>query len=189
MGRRNTAGKRRAPRAWPHRGRTRQRPPLAHGRSPRFTACFRSPIALPIARPPCPMVPIWKRTCVLSGTTGHQRPVLTWALRWSPRAKRRSLRHQWLYLHSLASFTELERLIGFYVKEHNTHMPHHAFDGQTPDEVYFDQVDRVRDRLTAARHHARRARMVANRRELCRVCPPPTHQSVSVIRAVANAPP
>ena len=101
----------------------------------------------------------------------------------------RSLRHQWLYLHSLASFTELERLSGFYVKEHNTHMPHHAFDGQTPDEVYFDQVDRVRDRLTAARHHARRARMVANRRELCRVCPPPTHQSVSVIRAVANAPP
>jgi len=102
----------------------------------------------------------------------------------------RSLRHQWLYLHSLESFTQLEQLIDFYVKEHNTEMPHHAFDGQTPDEVYFDQTDRVRDRLTAARHQARRARMEANRGESCRVCgPPPTPQSVSVIHAVANAPP
>ena len=101
----------------------------------------------------------------------------------------RSLRHQWLYLHSLESFTELERLIDFYVKQHNTQMPHHAFDGQTPDEVYFDQVDRVRDRLTAARHHARRARMEEDRRELCRVCALATQQSTSVINAVANATP
>jgi transposase InsO family protein len=101
----------------------------------------------------------------------------------------RSLRHQWLYLHSLDSFTQLKQLIDFYVKEHNTRMPHNAFDGQTPDEVYFDHADRVRDRLKAARRHARRARMEANRRELCRVCAPPTQQSVSAINAVANAPP
>jgi transposase InsO family protein len=75
----------------------------------------------------------------------------------------RSLRHQWLYLHSLESFGQLEQPIDFYVNEHNTQMPHHAFDGQTSDEVYFDQrSDRVRDRLTAARHQARRARMEAN---------------------------
>jgi transposase InsO family protein len=101
----------------------------------------------------------------------------------------RSLRHQWLYLHSLESFTQLEQLIDFYVREHNTQMPHHAFDGQTPDEVYFDHADPVRDRLTTARHQARRARSEANRRELCRACTLPTQQSMSVINAVANAPP
>ena len=56
------------------------------------------------------------------------------------------------FSHRILSWRLAQRLdpaSGFYVKEHNTHMPHHAFDGQTPDEVYFDQVDRVRDRLTA----------------------------------------
>jgi len=102
----------------------------------------------------------------------------------------RSLRHQWLYLHSLDSFTQLEQLIEFYVREHNTQMPHYAFVGPTPDEVYFDQAHRVRDRLMAARRQARRARLEANRNESCRACgPPPTRQSVSVINAVANAPP
>ena len=101
----------------------------------------------------------------------------------------RSLRHQWLYLHSLESFTQLEQLIDFYVKEHNTKMPHHAFDGQTPDEVYFDQADRVGDRLSAARHQTRRARIEANRAESCRTCALPTQQTMSVITAVANAPP
>ena len=86
----------------------------------------------------------------------------------------RSLRHQWLYLHSLENFTQVEQLIDFYVKEHNTEMPHHAFDGQTPDEIYFDQADRVRDHPTAARRQARRARMEANRGESRRVCGPPS---------------
>ena len=101
----------------------------------------------------------------------------------------RSLRHQWLYLHSLDSFTQLEQLIDYYVREHNTQMPHHAFVGQTPDEVYFGHADRVRDRLTTARHQARRARMEANRGKSCRVCTPPSQQSMSVINAVADAPP
>jgi hypothetical protein len=68
-----------------------------------------------------------------------------------------------------------------------------TIDGETKPvwrrEVYFDQADRVRDRLTAARHRARRARIEANRRELCRVFPPRTQRSVSVNNAVANAPP
>ncbi len=41
----------------------------------------------------------------------------------------RSLRHQWLYPHSLDNFTQLEQLICFYVEEHNTQMPHSAFVG------------------------------------------------------------
>jgi len=101
----------------------------------------------------------------------------------------RSLRHQWLYLHSLESFTQLEQLIDFYVREHDTKMPHHAFDGQTPDEVYFGQGDRVHDRLMAARRQAHRERMEANRRESCRACAPSAHHFASVIDAVANAPP
>jgi len=101
----------------------------------------------------------------------------------------RSLRHQWLYLHSLEGFTQLEQLIDFYVREHNTQMPHHACDGQTPDEIYFDRSDGVWDRLTAARHQALRARMEANRGESCRAYALPTQQSMSVIIAVANAPP
>jgi hypothetical protein len=85
--------------------------------------------------------------------------------------------------------TPSSMLIDFYVKEHNTQMPHHAFDGQTPDEVYLGHADRVRDRLTAVRHQARRARKEANRGESCRVCTLPTQRSTSVINAVANAPP
>ena len=101
----------------------------------------------------------------------------------------RSLRHQWLYLHSLESFTQLEQFIEFYVREHNTQMPHHAFGGQTPDEVYFDQADRVDDRLRTARRQARRERMETNLGQSCGVCGPATQQSVRVIDAVANSPP
>ena len=68
-----------------------------------------------------------------------------------------------------------------------------TIDGETKPvwrrEVYFDQADRVRDRLMAARRQARRARLEANRRELWRVFPPRTQRSVSVNNAVANAPP
>ena len=45
----------------------------------------------------------------------------------------RSLRYQWLYLHMLDSLASVERLIAFYVAQHNTVMPHSAFLGQTPD--------------------------------------------------------
>ena len=93
------------------------------------------------------------------------------------------------YLHSLESFTQFEQLIDFYVNEHNTRMPHNAFGRQTPDEVYFDQADRLRERLTTARHQARRSRMEANRGESCRACTRPAQQTMSAITAVANAPP
>jgi hypothetical protein len=42
-------------------------------------------------------------------------------------AFRRSLRHQWLYLHSLDNFTQLKQLIDLKVNEHNTEIPHYAF--------------------------------------------------------------
>ena len=47
----------------------------------------------------------------------------------------RSLKHQWLFLHSLDSVTTVRRLVTFYVDEHNRVLPHSAFRGQTPDEM------------------------------------------------------
>ena len=49
----------------------------------------------------------------------------------------RSLKHSWLYLHGLETESELRRLIAFYVEAHNEVMPHSAFEGQTPNEVFF----------------------------------------------------
>ena len=41
-----------------------------------------------------------------------------------------SLKHGWLYLHQLDTFAALERLVAFYVEQHNTVLPHAAFAGQ-----------------------------------------------------------
>jgi hypothetical protein len=61
----------------------------------------------------------------------------------------RSLKHSWLYLHTLDSRAAVERLIAFYVEQHNAVMPHAAFDGRTPDEVYFDTASNLADELAA----------------------------------------
>src|SRR5437762_9224011 len=55
----------------------------------------------------------------------------------------RSLKHQWLFLHSLDSVTTVRRLVEFDVQEHNRMLPHSAFRGQTPDEMYFGRGDAV----------------------------------------------
>lgn len=47
----------------------------------------------------------------------------------------RSLKHQWLFLNSLDGIEHLRTLVAFFVKAHNTQMPHAAFRGHTPDEV------------------------------------------------------
>jgi hypothetical protein len=82
----------------------------------------------------------------------------------------RSLKHSWLYLHPLDSIAALRRLIGFYVKAHNEVMPHSAFEGQTPDEVFFGIGDEVSKRLAEARDSARKKRMKENRAAGCGVC-------------------
>ena len=83
----------------------------------------------------------------------------------------RSLRHQWLYLHHLDSIATVRRLTAFYVQQHNTVMPHSAFMGQTPDEMYFGRGDDVIDDLVDRRKEARRERVEVNRRKRCRSCP------------------
>ena len=82
----------------------------------------------------------------------------------------RSLRHAWLYLHNLDNMATLRRLIEFYVRAHNETMPHAAFNGQTPDEMYFGHGEAVVIDLAAARVRARQERMKANRMATCGVC-------------------
>ena len=82
----------------------------------------------------------------------------------------RSLKHQWLFLHSLDSGT-VRRLVEFYVQEHNRVLPHSVFRGQTPDEMYFGRGDAVPADLTAPAVAARRARAEANPSATCGTCP------------------
>jgi hypothetical protein len=65
---------------------------------------------------------------------------------------------------------EGRRHVAFYVEEHNTSMPHSAFQGQTPDEMYFGRGDGIPDRLAEARALARERRMEENRARQCAVC-------------------
>jgi transposase InsO family protein len=82
----------------------------------------------------------------------------------------RSLKHSWIYLHTLDNFSALGRLIEFYVTAHNEVMPHSAFEGQTPDEMYFGTADAVLLELATTRKTAREERMKANRSAQCDVC-------------------
>ena len=82
----------------------------------------------------------------------------------------RSLKHQWLYLHQLDNVATVKKLVEFYVTEHNERMPHSAFDGQTPDEMYFGRGARVPDELAARRQEARRRRLEHNRQQACDQC-------------------
>ncbi len=58
------------------------------------------------------------------------------------------------------------------MQEHNTRLPHSAFRGQTPDEMYFGTGNHVPDELKAACQAARQARAETNRKRTCRVCEP-----------------
>ncbi|MGA7741977.1 MAG: integrase core domain-containing protein [Polyangia bacterium] len=91
----------------------------------------------------------------------------------------RSLKHRWLYLHQLESFVTLEKLIAFYVEQHNSVVPHSAFGGQTPDEMYFGRGEQIPVNLAAARTRAREARMKANRNLSCTVCQLPLSAPVA----------
>ena len=82
----------------------------------------------------------------------------------------RSMKHNWLFLNQLDTPAAVERLVAFYVTEHNSIMPHAAFNGQTPDEVYFGSGDHIAARLAQHRVEARQARLAANRIFDCAQC-------------------
>ena len=64
----------------------------------------------------------------------------------------------------------LEKLVAFYVDEHNMRLPHSAFRGQTPDEMYFGTSSPIPDELEAARKAARQSRVAVNRTTSCPTC-------------------
>jgi transposase-like protein len=82
----------------------------------------------------------------------------------------RVLKHQWLYLNTLDSVTTVRKLVAFYVEQHNRHLPHSAFRGQTPDEMYFGIGSDIPKQLAASRIDARQLRMEANRKQTCPRC-------------------
>ncbi len=84
----------------------------------------------------------------------------------------RALKHQWLFLNSLDTIGRLENLVAFYVDEHNTRLPHSAFRGQTPDEMYFGTGAHIPDELDSAKKLARQSRMEVNRATSCPTCQP-----------------
>jgi transposase InsO family protein len=83
----------------------------------------------------------------------------------------RWLKHHWLFLHALDSVATVRRLVAFYVDEHNRVLPHAAFHGQTPDEMYFGTGEGIPAELATRADAARRARLQANRSVSCDACP------------------
>jgi len=69
----------------------------------------------------------------------------------------RTLKHQWLFLNPIESLEKLRKLVEFYVEEHNTRLPHSAFRGQTPDEMYFGTGGGIPEELERRRVQARQA--------------------------------
>ena len=112
----------------------------------------------------------------LLGTGGLRRLLAMTELKFSNsmiEAWWRSLKHHWLFLHALDSVATVRRLVAFYVAEHNRVLPHAAFHGQTPDEMYFGTGEGIPAELATRADAARRARLQANRSVSCDACPAP----------------
>jgi hypothetical protein len=82
----------------------------------------------------------------------------------------KSLKHQWLFMNCIDNITTLRRLIAFYVDSHNRELPHSAFQGQTPNEMYFGTGESIPQELKDKRKAARLARKEVNRGISCESC-------------------
>ena len=99
----------------------------------------------------------------------------------------RQLKHQWLYLNTLDSLETVRNLVKFFVEQHNEHVPHSAFEGQTPDEMYFGTGTEVPEKLQVVRMLARQIRREANLARSCSACRTEP-QLVSLEQLAAQAP-
>jgi hypothetical protein len=82
----------------------------------------------------------------------------------------RSLKHNWLFLNSLGGLAAVERLVAFYVQQHNEVVPSAALDGRTPDEVFRGEAADLVEQLREKHQVAIAERMAANRRLECGDC-------------------
>ena len=82
----------------------------------------------------------------------------------------RVIKHQWLFLNTLDTAASVGKLVAFYVDQHNSHLPHSAFKGQTPEEMYFGTGDDIPQTLQEAKLQARELRLKSNRERHCHVC-------------------
>jgi putative transposase len=82
----------------------------------------------------------------------------------------RSLRNNWLHLNAVDTVAAVRRLVGWYVREHNLVVPHSAFHGETPDEIYFGTGSAVAATLAEQRARARLDRLATNRALTCADC-------------------
>jgi transposase InsO family protein len=82
----------------------------------------------------------------------------------------RQLKHQWLYLNELDSANSVRKFVSFYVEQYNSVVPHFAFQGQTPDEMYLGTGASVPLDLKQKRATARATRLASNRALSCDRC-------------------
>ena len=80
------------------------------------------------------------------------------------------LKHQWLFLHRLETAAAVRRHVAFYVAEYNATIPHAAFSGRTPDEIYFGRGEGIPATLRAGRDAARARRLKVHRAVGCGRC-------------------
>ena len=80
------------------------------------------------------------------------------------------IKHQWLFLNALDTAASVRKLVAFYVEQHNSHLPHAASEGQTPDEMYFGTGDGIPKKLEEEKLQARELRLKTNREQNSHVC-------------------
>jgi hypothetical protein len=75
--------------------------------------------------------------------------------------------------NTLDTIRNVEKLVAFYVEQHYKHLPHTAFHGQTPDEMYFVTGADIPKQLAAAKVAARQSRLASNLAVRCQSCSEP----------------
>jgi putative transposase len=84
----------------------------------------------------------------------------------------RSLKHNYLFLQALCSIDVLTNHVDYYCGQHNKVIPHSAFRGATPEEVYLGEWRGIVERaIPIEMEAARKMRIEFNRGlERCSIC-------------------
>jgi putative transposase len=82
----------------------------------------------------------------------------------------RKIKYSFLFKYNLDSLATVKRLIEKFINRYITIMPHSAFRGQTPDEIFFGNAPDIEKRLVEERTKAREKRIEFNRALSCDAC-------------------